>query len=419
MEFGCTLSAHGINRMGTNQVPHLRFGAFELHLSAGELRKNGRRIRLQEHSFRILVLLLTHAGEVVTRDQLRNGRAVAGRISLALSPEMNARLARAKAANPRAYDAYLRGRHFLWDEERTPAHIHKAASYFQEAVAADAGYAAAYAGLAEVYSAGAQVADGPPEQNIREAKKYAAKALELDANQADAHAVLAFFATAYDRDWKGARREFLKTLELDPGSTRARTLYCVYLLAVGEQEEALAEIRRAQELDPLSPAVRSQVVRTLYLARAYGKAIEESQKNLELKPDSLFTIEILAQAYQQLGRYREAMQVLDRLEALPSGDPELLAARGHLLAVAGRHAESRKVLNDLLKLGERGFPVSYAMAVVCAGLGANDEALGWLERAYRLNDPYFNLRLKTDPKLDSLRADSRFQDLLRRMNYPS
>jgi Flp pilus assembly protein TadD len=120
-----------------------------------------------------------------------------------------------------------------------------------------------------------------------------------------------------------------------------------------------------------------------------------------------------------VGRQQEAIQLLDRVEARSASDPVSLAARGHVLAVAGRRAEARKILDDLLKLGKQGFQVSYALAVVCAGLGDKEEALGWLETAYRLNDGYFNLRLKTDPKIDNLRSEPRFRDLLSRMNYPS
>ncbi|HEX7598277.1 MAG TPA: winged helix-turn-helix domain-containing protein, partial [Polyangia bacterium] len=316
----------------------------------GSVRRTSQRVRISAQLIRAGDQLHLWAGnydrslgDVLTL-QSEIGRVVAAHISLALSPEMNARLAKARVANPRAYEACQRARHVLWREDRTATDLDKAASYFRQAIAADPQYAAAYSGLAETYAAIAEAGHGPLEENIREAKQYAARALALDADLAEAHSVLAFAATSHDRDWATARREFLRALELDPSYTRARTLYCVFLLAVGEPQEALAEIRRAQQLDPLALGVRSQVVRTLYLARSYDEAIAESLRELELRPKSRFTLEILAQAYEQVGRYQAAISALDQLETLSPGNPQSVAARGHLLAVLGRRAEARQVV---------------------------------------------------------------------------
>jgi TolB-like protein/Tfp pilus assembly protein PilF len=338
-------------------------------------------------------------------------QAIVDEIKIKLTPQEQARLASARPVNPEAYQAYLKGNYLNrgTDEQRR-----KAKQYFEQAVSIDPSYAPAYAGMADYYW-------GAPGVDSRvampKAKQYALKALDLDPNLAHAHTALAAVRFYGDWDWAAAEKEFKRALELNPSDAEAHRRYSVYLSALGRGEEALAEIRRAQQLDPLSTLTQVDVGWMFYFARQYDQAVEQCRRALELDPNSDNSYDCLGSGYLAKGRYEQAIAAFQRALSLSGGDPDHLVGLARAYALAGRKAEARKVLRELRQLSEGAYVPPYYLAAVHVALGENEQALTWLEKAYRERDTYLPW-LKVDEALDPLRADPRFHELLSRLRLP-
>jgi len=337
-------------------------------------------------------------------------RAVAERIRVVLAPATQTRLSGKRPINPVAHEAYLRGRYLLMNgfDAASTQNVEK---YLRHAIDIDPNFPAAYAALSEFYWRRPEVLQVGLDDDLRRARMFAAKALEIDETLPEAHMVMAA-VSLFTRDWATADREFQRSLELDPGLIRARGLYAAYLLALGRTSQAIEEVRRAQQMDPLSPGLGGHVPRTLYLARHYREAIAECEKMIEMHPGSAGQLGLIAESYAELAQYPEAMQALERAGNGP------LEARGYVFARAGRREQALKVMAELLKTAAEHHGVAYSAAVIYAGLGDRPSALTWLEQSERLRDPTLSNRLRVDPKLDSLRSEPRFHKLLARMNYP-
>lgn len=392
------------------------------YLLEGSLRRSEDRVRVTVQLIRtrdqVHIWAETYdsnLGDVLTLEA-EVARAVADRISVALSRQTRARLGAVKAVNPKAYEAFLRGRYFLWSEGMNSSSAETAVSYLRQAVQEDGSFAPAYAALGEYFSLAPQISHARLQEDLGLARLYSAKALQLDSTLAEAHMSMAWVALM-ERDWSNARREFARTLQLDPSLVRARALYAVYLLAVGQPEDAVREIRQAQQMDPLSQSLRSHVPRTLYFAHRYEEAIEECRKVLELKPDSRFIAVLLAMSNAELGHYAKATEILGKIRPAED-DTGTLAEQGYVYARSGHPEEARKILNALQQSADQDFTAAYQLAVICAGLDEKQQAVAWLEKSFELRDPMLNNRLKLDPKLNSLRSEPRFRDLIRSMNYP-
>ncbi len=339
-------------------------------------------------------------------------RAIATEIRVELTPQEQTRLANAPPVNPEAYEAYLQGRYYM--TKRTPGGYTKAIEYFQQAIRKDPGYAAAYAALADSYSLqGASLAaTEPPKEAAEKAKAAARKALELDDTSAEAHAALGRILHFHDWDWGGAEKEFQRALELNPGYSVAYHWYSLFLHDLGRMDEAQAMIRRARQLDPVNPNIRR--VDGMYLGETgqYDRAIEELQAAIELDPSHFNTRVSLGFVYERMGRYEEAIAVLRKADELSGGLPQTRSGLGYLYAVSGKTAEAEKILQELMALpARRRNPL--AIAFLCVALGDKEEALMWLEQAYRERESSI-LLLRTS-YFDPLRSDPRFQDLLRRI----
>jgi DNA-binding winged helix-turn-helix (wHTH) protein/TolB-like protein/Tfp pilus assembly protein PilF len=335
--------------------------------------------------------------------QDRVASSVIAGLRLKLVPEETQRLQRAGTASPQAYEAYLKGR-YLWNR-RTPDGFKKAMEYFNQAIKLDSNYALAYTGLADCYSF-------IPEPN--EAKAAAERALEIDEKLAEAHASLGNLKLFHDYDWAGAEKEFKRSIELNPNCPAAHHWYAYHLAATGRLEEAIDEIRKARELDPLSLAINTDVGHVFYLARRYDEAIAACQNTLEIDPHFINAHSCLAIAYARKGMRDEAFGQMLESESLKGERTEVLAAYKEAYAASGLSGFWEKVLG--LYNGERG-PISlFSMALVYLELGENDQALELLEKSYLQRPGGEIVLLKVDPRFDGLRSNPRFAELLQRMN---
>ena len=339
------------------------------------------------------------------------GRDVAGEIEIKLKPHERMRLASARPVNPEAHEAYLKGL-YLFNQginERSAAVLGKSSEYFGQAINLDPTYAPAHAGLSRSYHWVASYGVRPQEL-FPKAKEAALRAIELDESDADAHASLGYIYFNYEWDWDGAERELRRALELNPNL--AYHAYGLYLSAVGRHEEAVSNIKRAEEVDPLTIPLKRNVGLILVNARRYDQAIAQFLKVLELKPDDPMSLLGLGRAYAYKGMYEEAVAATAKAVELSGGGPDSRLA--WVYALSGRKEEAGKILDEL----ERRWPqlqvLPENMAAAYAALGDKDHAFAWLERAYEERSQVL-VYLKVTPRFDGLRSDARYTDLLRRI----
>jgi len=343
-------------------------------------------------------------------------REISQSLRLKLTGEEEKRLARRYTENPEAYDLYLKGRYY-WNK-RTGESIGKSIQFFQSAIEKDPGYALAYAGLADSFHLLAFYGEGPPKEFWPKARAAAVRALEIDENLAQAHALLADLKYLFDWDWPGAEREFRRAIELNPNYPTGHQWYANYLSVCGRFPAALREIQSAQNLDPLNLVINTDVGTTYYWGGQYERAIEEQRKALELDPDFFLAHVYLGFAYLRKNLPEDAIREFGIAGRLAPDEPDAIALRGYACGVAGRRSEAEKALAELAALSKRRYVSAFPIAWVYVGLGNKDRAFEWLEKAYgeracRL--VYLNVERAFDP----LRSDPRFVDLLRRMKFPS
>jgi tetratricopeptide (TPR) repeat protein len=332
---------------------------------------------------------------------------VAGAMLARLGGAERLRLRKHETENVEAYQSYLRGHYFL--NRRDEEGLRKSVEYFWRAVAQDPSYAVAYAGLADAYSllVNYHFAGGSADEYTRRAREAVTKALELDETLAEAHASLASMKFYGEHDNAAAEREYLRAIELNPSYATAHHWYSEYLAMTNRPEEAMAEIRRAQALDPLSPVINTTVGERLYFARRYAEAAEQLRKTLELSPDFHLAHYLLGLSYEQQGMYGEAAAEYQRARSLGGSQGALAAgALGHLYGVIGRRREALQLLDELLKSDG---PMPYAVATVYLGLGEKRRAVEWLHKVPSEDAAWM---LRSDPLLDALRSDPGFQSLL-------
>jgi TolB-like protein/DNA-binding winged helix-turn-helix (wHTH) protein/Tfp pilus assembly protein PilF len=319
-----------------------------------------------------------------------------------------------KPIDPAAHEAYLQGL-YLW-YRRTPHALEEAIRYYTQAIEKEPRYAEAYTGRALAYIVlgnGSMEAIGPKEAMLKGGAD-AEKSVQLDETSSDAHAARGAIRNLYEFDWRGTETEMRRAIELNPNNATARYWYGNLLCNVGRFEECLAETDRAHALDPGYLIIAVDVGCRLYEARRYAEAISPIQKVLEFNPDFAAGRLCLGQVYEANRRYPEAIAELRKALEL-SGDAAIyIAALGHAYAVSGQRAEARKQLQKLDELATRRYVSSFPRALIYAGLGENDRALEWLERAFQERSSGMH-KLKVDPRLDPLRADPRFTDLERRV----
>jgi TolB-like protein/DNA-binding winged helix-turn-helix (wHTH) protein/Tfp pilus assembly protein PilF len=343
------------------------------------------------------------------RDTLAMQREVAEAIAYAVqakfTPQDQAGPAHLRQVDPEAYREYLRGR-FFW-EQRSEKALDRSISHFDRALQIDPNFALAYAAEAEAYIPLAVRGYRAPKEPFAKAKEMATKALALDETLPGAHNALA--AVRFNQyDWAGAEKEFKRAIELNPSYVTAHLWHGYFLEALGQQSANLAERKLGQELDPLNLAAGTGVGTAYFYLGQYDQAIEEQRKTLELDPGFEQALVNLGEVYEAKAMYVDAIDVYGKAGAL--------ASLGHAYAVSGKKAEARKILRKLDRQSKYRFVSPYDRALIYTGLGENDQAVAWLEKAEQQNVPLHHINV--DQRFNSLRSDNRYQQLLRRIGFP-
>src|SRR5580704_8732505 len=341
--------------------------------------------------------------------------AIAEQIRINLNPHEQAALKNARVLNPEAYESYLKGRYF-WNK-RTANGLKVALAYFNQAIEEDPKYAQAYSGLADTYAllGDWQYAVMTPKEALPKAKAAAMKALELDDSLSEAHNSLAFCLEGFDWDFGSAEKEFLRAIELNPGYATAHHWYSWHLSLLGRNAEAIAEMRKAENLDPLSLIINADLAELLLIAHLPDESIQQSRKTLEMDANFALAHNQMGQGYLEKHMFGEAIAEIQKAIQLSGGSPTFTANLARAYAASGQKAAAMEQLNDLKKRSASGDPHSSEIAMIYAALGNSDQAMTWLDKSY---EQRFNPGILLRPGFDPLRSDSRFQDLVRRIGLP-
>jgi TolB-like protein/DNA-binding winged helix-turn-helix (wHTH) protein/Tfp pilus assembly protein PilF len=349
--------------------------------------------------------------------QNRVSSAIVNEIRINLSPQDRERLARNPAIAPEAYENYLKGR-FYWNK-RTDENLNKAISYFSQATAQDSRYALAYAGLSDCYSiVGATIFGSMPvSEAAPKAREAARHALEIDPTLAEAETPLATLKFNYDWDWSGAEDDFQHAIQLNPSYATAYQRYSLFLMAMGRFQDGFNQINKARELDPLSISINFSLGWRLYLARQYDRAIAQLRNTLEMDPSYELPHLVLGQAYEEKRAFDLAIPELQKAVELSHGTPLMVSALAHAYARGGRKEEAEKLLAQLERDAKTKYVSPYYFAIVYLGLGNNEQAMNWLEKAFadRSNGLVF---MRVEPELDPVRSNPRFLALQQRLKFP-
>ena len=339
---------------------------------------------------------------------------VAGALALNLSGEEQRRLARPFTASNEAYQLYMKGR-FFWNK-RTVEGVKKSLEYFQQAIDTDPDYAVAYTGLADAYITAGSYGYSimPPREAMPKAEAAVQKALAIDNSLAEAHASLGYIKFTYDWDWAGAEKEFQQSIALNPLYDTAHHWYSHELVALGRQDEAMAEARRALQISPSDTVMNEHMGWTWLMMRNYDQAIQAAHKALEMDPDFVLAHRVIALAYMYEGNKQKAIEEFQRVVDITHGDPVARAylARGY--AFAGQREQAQQIIDDLETLSKTQYIPPTEIASDYAALGNSAEALQWLDRSYDERAsalPY----IRIDRAYDSLRGDAKFSELSQKL----
>jgi serine/threonine-protein kinase len=416
------------------------FGPFRLDTAEYMLVRDGRRVPLEPQVYRTLLLLVenhrrlsgkawllreiwgdTHVTEGSLTRNISVLRRTLGPGYIETVSKRGYRFAADAAEvsvgteNPEAYRRYLEGRYY-W-QQRTRAGLTKAAAYFGQAIETDPGYARAYSGLADAQTALGYLSHLPPREVFARAKAAATRALQLDATLTEPHTSLAYVRLYHDWDWTGAEAEFERALALDSDYATAHHWYAIYLTAMGRFDEARVAIAKAQALEPTSLTINTDLGFVLYYGRQYEAAVGQLRMVIEMNPAFALARLWLGRTYQQMGMHDDALAEFRRARTGLRDWPVLTAAIGHVQGTSGRRREARETLAGLKRLARRQYVTPYGIALVHAGLGQTDQALGWLGRALA-DRSHWLVWLKLDPRFEHLRSDRRYRDLVRKVGLP-
>lgn len=344
--------------------------------------------------------------------QSKVAREIAGQIRIKLNPQEQAGLKNVKVVNPEAHEDYLKGRYF-WNK-RTGTDLEKAVDYFNRSINKDPNYAQAYSGLADSYALMGDWEYGvlAPQEAFAKAKAAATKALALDGTLGEAHTSLAFSLDLFDWDWESAGKEYRRAIELNPSYATAHQWYAWHLIVLGQNGEAIAEMRTAESLDPLSLIISADMADVLLVARRYDESIQQSRKTIEMDPRFGVAYYQLGQAFAQKHMHQEAIAEFQKAIGFSGGNKTFTASLAYAYAASGRTNDALNILKALNEPSKRGFSNASEIALVYIGLNNKGEAFASLEKAYKER---FNPSIIRRPCFDPLRADPRFQDLLGRI----
>jgi TolB-like protein/Flp pilus assembly protein TadD len=344
---------------------------------------------------------------------------IARQVALKLQPQQSdagrARLPTHYTENAEAYSDYLKGRYHA--HRLSEDAMGESITYYQLAIEKDPKFALAHAGLADTYVLLAFTCAYPPDEMIPLARAAAEKALVLDGNLAEAHASLASITKVDQWDWAEAERAYRRCLELNPNDPDARRGYGSFLSALGRADEAVREIQRAQELDPLSLLIGVEVAWNSYMRRDFAGAREQSHKVLEMEHEFPAALHIFGLACEQLGQHSEAVAAFERASALTGAHQTIRASLAYSLGRQGRRDSATAILEELKQASRQQYISPYFIAMIHAGMGENRTAIEWLEKAVDQHDVWL-IWLGREPRWDLLRQEPRFRDILRRMKFP-
>ncbi len=333
-------------------------------------------------------------------------RDIVREIQSDLTPTQKQRWSAVRAVDPGAYEAYLKGRYF--SNKRNAPDFVRAIGYFNQAIAQDSKYAAAYSGLSDALLG--EIFTGTPAEKVREDATFnAKKAIELDPFSAEAHNSLGGIHEFWDWDWAAAEKEYSRALELNPNFAAGHQDYALFLVFQGRFEQAIAEAQRSQELDPLSPFIRTTFCLDLGVARRYAEAVQKCRQALELDPNFRHAHGNLGGIYLAMGKNEQAVEEYEKVASLSGTPPAEIASIRKAFKQGGIQSLCRRLL-EKSKQRDDGVDVASLYSL----LGDKDQAILWLEKAYRQRSPNMEL-LKESPEFDNLRSDPRFLELMRRV----
>ena len=323
------------------------------------------------------------------------------------------KLLRSHSTDLQAYNLYLKGR-FYWAQR--PQGISKAIEFFQLAIDRDPRSALARAGLADCYATLGSWENGtlPPIQAMAKARTAANKAVELDGRLAEPHATLAYRATHHDWDWRTAETQFQRALELDPNYAVTHHWYSHYLTAMGRTEESLAASKRCLEIDPLDHVSNIHMAWHYQFSRQYDEAIDQCHTTNDMHPNSFWLPYFFAMAHQQQHKIGEAVAEYKKSVQMSGGVTFTTAGLGHLYASNGDRSRGRAIYDELVARSKAAYVPAYDVALVCVGMGWTDQAFDWLGKALDERSGWLTY-LNVEPRLDTVRGDPRFDELLRRV----
>lgn len=330
-------------------------------------------------------------------------------------PEIGSELVPEKSIKTEAYEFYLKGR-LSWNQG-SPPELKKGINYFQQAITIDTSYAAAYAGIADCYTALGYGSFLAPKDAFPKALEAATKAIELDSTLADAHASLGFYKFYYDWDWAAAEQEFRTAIALNPNYALGYDWYGYYLTAMKRYDEARTVFSKAAELDPLSVRVSTDMGFSVYYSGDYDLAIKKLQGALQINPDYPLALIWLGRSYQAKKMYTEAIAEYTNALKHTSDWPVAFAQIGNVYGVAGNKTEALEILDTLNSLSSKKYVTSYGVALVYVGLGENDQAFSWLNKAYDERSHWL-VWLRSDPRWLPLESDKRYADLVNKVGLP-
>jgi TolB-like protein/DNA-binding winged helix-turn-helix (wHTH) protein/Flp pilus assembly protein TadD len=396
----------------------------ELNVDAvveGSVLRSGSQVRIAAHMIYAPTdqNLMTETYESDLGDVLKLQREVAGaimqKVKLKLTAGEKARLRNAPEVHPEAYKAYLQATYLDWALSQENE---KARSYLEKAIQEDPGFAEAYVGLAITYVLLGELRLRSPQHAYPPAKQAIREALALDEKNCRAHETLARIAYRYEWDWRTAEKEFQHNLDLCPNDSGSHWNNAIYLASNGRVAQAQAEMARYRELDPVRSEPLWIEAAINYHSRNYNALTEVSRSFTTSRPNIWFAHYFLGVGYEGSGQLREAIPEYQKAIELSQGDQDATAALAHAYAALGRNVEPQKILHEWSLQSRAKYVSPYMVATVYASLGDKDKAFEYLEKAYQEKSsdlPYF---LRGDFRIDSLRSDPRFQDLMRRMNFP-
>ena len=344
--------------------------------------------------------------------QRQVARAIAEEIQIELTSHERDVLKSVKTVNPDAYEAYLKGR-FFWNK-RTADGMKEAISYFSQAIEKDPNYAPAYAGLTDSYALAGDWKYGvlAPKDAYPKAKAAALKAVELDGTLGEAHISLALCLDNFDWDFSYAGKEFTRGIELSPSYATGHDWYGWHLASLGRNGEALGQVEKAENLDPLSLIISSDLAEELLIAHRYDEAATQTQKTINMDHFFAPAHYVMGATFVQKHRYDEAITELQKATELSEGSTAFNANLAYAYAVSGRRNEAVKILTDLKNQSQHGFSNAPEIALVYVGMNDKDQAMTWLNKAF---DERFSPWVLMRPAFDPLRSDPRFQDLMHRI----